>query len=328
MKQHKTPTIALRLFIFFCVVALSVLAIFLWWNDGVTAVNQTDTTPQSFSINTGETPSEIASRLSAERLIRSKTVFYLYIKFNGIDSKIQAGDFTLTRSMSLPEVAHQLTIGTMDVKVTTLEGWRDEEIAAKLSETIGISEEDFLANAKEGYMFPDTYELPKNSSAAAVAALFRKTFDDRVTQTMRDAIIKQGRTLNDVVTLASLLEREGRSDTDRPMIAGILLKRIAAGMPLQVDATLQFALGYQANEHTWWKKDLTDADKEINSPYNTYKNPGLPPGPIANPGLSSLNAAIYPTDSPYLYYLHDPQGQVHYAKTLEEHNANVAKYLQ
>jgi UPF0755 protein len=112
------------------------------------------------------------------------------------------------------------------------------------------------------------------------------------------------------------------------MIAGILLNRIKLGMPLQVDATLQYALGYQPFEKTWWKKDLTDDDKKTDSLYNTYTNVGLPPGPIANPGLASIKAAIYPTASDYLYYIHDKTGTIHYAKTIEEHNANVQKYLQ
>ncbi len=112
------------------------------------------------------------------------------------------------------------------------------------------------------------------------------------------------------------------------MIAGILLKRLEAGWPLQADATLQFALGYQASGKTWWKKYLTAEDKKVRSPYNTYLNPGLPPGPISNPGLSAIGAVIYPKTTPYWYYLHDPSGGVHYAATLEEHNANIAEFLQ
>jgi UPF0755 protein len=130
------------------------------------------------------------------------------------------------------------------------------------------------------------------------------------------------------MVLASLVEREGRTAKDRPVIAGILLRRLKADWPLQVDATLQYALGYQASDKTWWKKELTDDDKKINSPYNTYMNTGLPPQPICNPGMESIQAAIYPTSSEYWYYIHDPTGAVHYARTIAEHEANVAKYLR
>jgi UPF0755 protein len=131
-----------------------------------------------------------------------------------------------------------------------------------------------------------------------------------------------------VITLASIIEREGQTNEDRPVIAGILMNRLEAGWPLQADATLQYALGYQSKDKTWWKKTLYDEDKKINSPYNTYANPGLPPGPISNPGLASIQAAIYPKKTDYWYYLHDPAGGVHYAITLEEHNANIAKFLR
>jgi UPF0755 protein len=158
--------------------------------------------------------------------------------------------------------------------------------------------------------------------------MFLGNFDKKVTAAMRLDAAKTGITFDQTITLASLVEREGRTDADRPMIAGILLNRLHQKMPLQVDATLQYALGYQPFEKSWWKKELTDDDKKINSAYNTYANPGLPPGPIANPGLASIKAAIYPTATDYLYYLHDSTGAIHYAKTVEEHNANVRKYLQ
>ena len=144
---------------------------------------------------------------------------------------------------------------------------------------------------------------------------------------MRTAAIKSGLTFEQIITLASIVEREGRTASDRPVIAGILLKRLRANWPLETDATLQFALGYQPQEKTWWKKEITVEDKKIDSPYNTYLNTGLPPGPIANPGLQSIKAVIYPEPTDYWYYLHDSKGVAHYAKTLDGHNANIAKYL-
>lgn len=325
--KSKTPSFAVRFLLLLILVFVGLLFGVFFWEDGLRAVDKADTTDVQFMVKKGETVNSIVDRLSGERLIRSRLVFYLYLKFSGTDSKVQAGNFHLMKSMSTKELAHALTVGSLDVWVTTLEGWRSEEIATKLSQELGIPEREFMAVAREGYMFPDTYLVPKDASAGGVSSLFTDTFEKKFTAEMRAEIGRQGRTLKDVVILASILEREGKSATDKPVIAGILLKRLKAGWPLDIDATLQYALGYQTVDKTWWKKELTDQDKKINSPYNTYANPGLPPGPISNPGLSSLQASVYPQDSPYWFYLHDPQGQIHYAKTIEEHNANIQKYL-
>jgi UPF0755 protein len=326
--KSKTPSFAIRFF-FLLIVVVGVLVFGAFFGfDGLRPVDPADTTVVPFIVSKGETVNTIVSRLAAERLIRSRLVFYLYIKFTSIDSRIQAGNFQLNRSMQTKDVAKALTIGVVDVKITTLEGWRVEEIAAKLSSELGIPEREFVGVAQEGYMFPDTYLVSKDATAGGVSELFKSTFEKKLTSEMRLEIARQKRTINDVVVLASILEREGRTDMDRPVIAGILLKRIKEGWTLDVDATLQYALGYQVTDHTWWKKELTDADKKIKSPYNTYTNLGLPPGPISNPGLSSLKAAVNPQDSAYWFYLHDPTGQIHYAKTMEEHNENIQKYLR
>ena len=180
----------------------------------------------------------------------------------------------------------------------------------------------------EGYMFPDTYLIPRDATASAIAQMFLDNFNAKVTPQMKADALKTGLTFNQTITLASIVEREGRTNADRPMIAGILLNRLKLSMPLQVDATLQYAIGYQPFEKSWWKSEISADDKNVDSPYNTYTNTGLPPGPISNPGLDSIKAAIYPTASDYLYYLHDKAGDVHYAKTIEEHDANIQKYLQ
>ena len=230
--------------------------------------------------------------------------------------------------MDTKTIALELTHGMLDVWVTTLEGWRVEEIAAKLNKELDIPESEFIKVAREGYMFPDTYLVPRDATVGAVATLFRSTFDEKIDALLRNDAKKIGLSFSDVVTLASIVEREGRSEEDRPVIAGILLKRFKADWPLQADATLQYALGYQAQEKTWWKKNLFDDDKKIDSIYNTYLHKGLPPRPIANPGLSSIRAVIYPKETDYWYYLHDPEGRAHYARSLEEHNQNSATYLR
>lgn len=317
-----------RLAIFLLVVALAAGAVAVWWNDAIAPADPANPEPVIFVVRTGESVRSITSRLAEEGLVRSATGFYLLIKTMGIERELQAGDFRLNRAMNASEVAQELTHGSLDVWVTTLEGWRSEEIANKLAKELDIPEQLFLPYAREGYMFPDTYLIPRDATPAAVAEIFFDTFDRRVTDEMRASAARVGLTFDEVVVLASIVEREGRTDQDRPVIAGILLKRLKADWPLQADATLQYALGYQLEEKTWWKAGLTQEDKTIRSPYNTYANTGLPPEPISNPGLASIKAVLNPQETDFWYYLHDPAGGVHYARTIEEHNANIAQYLQ
>lgn len=320
---------SIRFIVLILVLCASIGFFYFWWTDGSAPASQTDTEIYNFSIKKGETINSISTRLSAEGIIRSRTIFFLTIKSLGIDNKIQAGNFRLKKTMTAEEIAKSLTQGSIDHWVTTLEGWRVEEIAQELSQELGIPEQEFLSVAKEGYMFPDTYLFPKEASASSVASVMRKNFDTRVTQKMIADAQSNGLTLDDVVILASMVEREGSNNSDRPIIAGIMLKRMrTSGWTLDIDATLQYALGYQAKERTWWKKALTNEDKKIKSPYNTYLNSGLPPGPISNPGLSSIEAVIYPQESDYWFYLHSPTGEIYYGKTLSEHEDNIQKYLQ
>lgn len=313
----------------FCIVVLFVgIACALWWIDGTAPVNAQNQTPERFVIRKGEPVKSIASRLSEQNLIRSPTAFFVLVKIHKIDGKIQAGEFRLNQSMDARMVADQLQHGMIDAWITTLEGWRIDEIANKLAKELDVPEKEFLSSATEGYMFPDTYLIPRTASASAIADLFLRTFNTKVTQKMHDDVESAGLTLHEAVTLASIIEREGKTDSDRPVIAGILLNRLRNNWPLQADATVQYVLGYQPQEKTWWKKYLTKEDLAVNSPYNTYIQTGLPPGPISNPGLSSIMAAVYPEDTDYWYYLHDPSGAVHFARTLDEHNENIRLYLR
>ncbi len=212
-------------------------------------------------------------------------------------------------------------------KVTLLEGWRKEEMATKLNKELGIKNQDFLKVAKEGYMFPDTYFFEENASASAVAKRLEDTFELKYSDDLKAKIKKLGLTEEEGVILASIVEREARSDAVRTKVAGILLKRFKIDMGLNADATIQYALGYQEDEKSWWKRHLSLDDLKIKSPYNTYLYKGLPPTPICNPSLSSLKAvASADPKTPYLYYYHDSQGNSYYAKTLEEHNNNVANH--
>lgn len=325
MKSNNTT--GLRAGIFTLVVASLFILSIMWWYDGTRAVDPSDTTQIAFSVESGDGVRVIATNLSDKNLIRSATAFFVVVKMLGLETNLQAGEFRLQKAMNARTIAQTLTHGITDSWITTLEGWRVEEVAVKVAKDLEIPESEFLKVAKEGYMFPDTYMIPKDATVGAIVKIFTDTFNEKITNTMRLEAKKNDLTFSEALILASIVEREGQTDEDRPVIAGILLNRLNADWPLQADATLQYALGYQTKEKTWWKKELFDDDKEVRSPYNTYINKGLPPAPICNPGLSAMKAALYPKTTEYMYYIHDAQGVVHYAKTLEEHNANVSQYL-
>ncbi len=249
--------------------------------------------------------------------------------------KIQAGDFVLNANMDLPTLVEALTHGTTDRWVTFLEGWRREEFAQALVDALSennkdyaFSQSEFLSLTKnlEGQLAPDTYSFTKSTTAKLVV--------DRLTTQQQKRLSalnnSSGLTDSQTLVLASLVERESRVSAERPLIAGVLKKRLQKGWPLQVDASIQFikaTLNCKLLTCDWWPQNITKTDLTLVSPFNTYANPGLPPSPICNPSLDSLKATYSPKDSDYWFYLHDLQGQVHFAKTIEEHNANVAKYL-
>ncbi len=289
------------------------------------------TTAKRFVINRGESLASIAKRLEAEKLIKNRLAFILVVKQLSIEDKIQAGSFNLSASASAFDLAKSLTKGTNDVWVTVVEGLRSEEIADIFVKNLGIDKTEFLslAKGKEGYLFPDTYLVPKLSSEALLVNLMTKTFDQKVTADIKSKIEAQGLSFYQGLILASLVEREAKSYNDKVDVASVLLKRLKNDWPLQVDATVQYALGYNESEKTYWKKALTRQDLQIDSPYNTYKNKGLPPTPICNPGLDAIKAVSEADDStPYWYYLADKTGRTHFSKTLEEHNQKINLYLR
>lgn len=288
----------------------------------------TDKSTKIFVVDKGESFSKVTDALKKENLIKSTWAFNLLAKQNGFSNKIQAGTFRLSPSYSAEEVIKTLTGKPLDEWVTLLEGWRIEEMAQKLHTSLGTDEKEFIKNAKEGYMFPDTYLFPKDYTAGQIAQRLKETFDQKYTVDLKAKVEKLGLTDKEGIVLASIVEREARSSEVRTAVASILLKRFKIGMALNADATIQYILGYQPDEKGWWKKaPITQDDKDIKSPYNTYLNAGLPPAPICNPSLASLQAVANADPStPYLYYYHDSKGIAHYAKTREEHDTNVRNY--
>jgi UPF0755 protein len=311
-----------------CIFLISAVALFIFYREGSLPVNKNHKDSEIFVINPGEGLNSITRRLSTDELIRSRIVFYLVVKQLGIEKKIQAGDFRLSQSMSAKQLAEELTHGTIDQWVQIVEGLRKEEIAEIVTKNFSFTENEFNALSPEGFLFPDTYLVPKQATAQFIVNLLTNTFDQKYTPEMQKKAQKLGLTREQVVTLASIVEREARSKEAKNQVASILLKRIENDMPLQVDATVQYVLGYQPAEKTWWKRHLSLQDLKVDSAYNTYINAGLPPGPICNPGIDAIEAVVNAdTSTPYLFYITGNDNKMHYASTSAEHQRNIEKYL-
>ena len=308
------------------IILLVVGGLLVWYREATSPVNSQSEQQIIFVVKKGEGVRSLAERLREEGLVRSPLGFFLTVRLNDLGTQIQAGDFRLSPTMSALGVAEGLTHGTIDSWLTIPEGWRNGEIAMQLAQDLGVAEIEFLALAKEGCMLPDTYLVPREASAEAIVAIFNRNFDLKVREKLASEIANSPYTLHEIITLASIVEREARLEEDRPKVASVLLNRLEVGMPLQADATLQYIKGYDEATGKWWPPALS-ADKELNSPYNTYQNAGLPPGPIANPGLSAIRAVLNPASTNYVYYVSEADGITHFAETYDQHLVNIEKYL-
>jgi UPF0755 protein len=314
----------------FVVIILAVVFISTWlfYKEGSLAVDKNSRETKTFIIPKGQSLNQITNSLEQEGLIRNRIVFFLIVKQLGIEKQIQAGEYRLSPKLSATELAKQLTQGTLETWVTIVEGLRKQEIAELLSKELGLSEVEFNNKAQEGYLFPDTYLVPKDATVETVLTILKNNFESKYTDEMGEKARQKGLTRQQVVTLASLVEREALYDADRERVASALLARLKKGSPLQIDATVQYALGYQVAEKRWWKKEVNLDDLKFDSPYNTYRVPGLPAGPICSPGLASLQAVVNANaNTDYVFYVSDKQGHLHFARTSEEHQANIDKYL-
>lgn len=303
----------LFLFLFF---VLLLTGLFFWLTSRAVG---TDQNKKAFVVNQGDSLLNIAQNLEKNKLIQNRYTFMVYSYFLGLNKKLQSGTFYLKNSLSTPELIDRLSKGgSTDYWLKIIPGSRLEEFAPN---------PEFLkaATGLEGHFYPDSYLIPKYFNDTQIIALITKNFDKKVKSASEaaTAILND----SDTLILASLLEREAKTLEDKKVVAGILLNRLQAGMPLQVDATVQYAKDSLTNSEKYWQP-ITREDLKTNSAYNTYKNKGLPPSPICNPGQNSLIAAYHPAATDYLYYIHDKEGLIHYATTLDEHNANVAKFLR
>jgi UPF0755 protein len=292
----------------------------------------------TLEITEGESVSNILQSLLDTKLMDKKHVYYtkIYLRTNDLNTKLQAGVYELPKSLSIIEIIEILQNGrNQDVWISIPEGLRKDEIAEIIEEELSTYKDSIFSSSEflslttnqefinslelniqvdnlEGFLFPDSYAFPRDIDAQGAIEILVENFKTKVGN--------NGYTYEDII-FASIVEREGYNGNDRPIIAGIILKRYNEGWLLQTDATLLYPVKD-------WKHVITQQDKDDDNPYNTYKKIGLPPTPICNPGLQSIEAVWSPTSTNYYYYIHDTDGNPHYGRTLEEHNKNVNTYLR
>jgi UPF0755 protein len=315
--------------------------------DEINAPVSDDSTSVTFVVEIGETAISIATRLQELGLITDAVLFRRFLQYNGLDASLEAGEYQLRRNMTMREIAEALQHSRLqEVSVTIPEGWRAEQVADLLTKQNIMDGSVFLAAVRqgvaiehplladrpagvgfEGYLFPETYRLPAQATPEDLLTRMLDTMQSRLPTGWEGMASAQGLTFYQVLTLASIVEREAMIPEERPTIASVYFNRIQKGMYLQADPTVQYAMGYQSDTGQWWKTPVTlEEYQNVNSPYNTYLYPGLPPGPICSPGASSILAVLQPAQTSYLFFLARGDGSHVFAETWEEHERNVQQY--
>ncbi len=300
---------------------------------------------RTFSVALGEPTASLIQRMYNEGLISSPDAFRTFLLYSGLDTSIQAGDYQLSPAMNSVEIAHELQDSTpSQITFRILAGWRLEEIAASLPTSgLDISAEDFLASVSiprdgysfseflptngtlEGFLFPDTYIISRTLTLEGFIRTTLDNFESNHSPELQSGIESQGLNIYQAVTLASIIEREAVQDEEMPLIASVFYNRIAVGMKLDSDPTVQYALGFNVAQNTWWTNPLSLENLKVDSAYNTYKFTGFPPGPISSPGIAALRAVSFPASSTFYYFRAacDGTGRHAFAQTFEEHVANA-----
>lgn len=299
-----------------------------------------------FTVKSGESLTDIALNLEKAKLISSADRFRYIARIQAGANDVRAGEYTLRPNMLSTEILATLRQGKGSNRFTAVEGWRAVQIADQLELQGLATRKDFLAAAHgeyqadflasrpagatlEGYLFPDTYSVLPGSTARDIVQRMLDNFSRQFTPERRAQAQRRGLTIHQVITLASIVEREAATPSERPIIASVFTNRMQRGMKLQSDPTVQFALaGLEpaVNSRGYWQSTITDLNLQMDSPYNTYRYAGWPPGPIANPGLAAIEAALNPAQTEYLYFVAKSDGTHAFAVTLREHNENVARY--
>lgn len=318
-------------------------ALLLWYNGLLTQPLDPSGAEQTFTIEIGESVDSVANHLESVGLIRDAASFRTYLIYSGLDTSIQAGEYQLSTAMSAMDVAHELQDATPEeVTFVVLPGWRLEEVADLLptsglpipyDEFMGAAktppqEFDFLAGASsvEGFLYPDSYIFSRSIlSAEEMIYEMIRNFAAHLAPDLTNGFERQGLTVYQAVTLASMVEREAVQEDEQALIASVYLNRFKMGMKLDADPTVQYAIGYNFLQKTWWTNPLSLLDLQVNSVYNTYIYEGLPPTPIANPGLDALRAVAFPAESNYIFFRArcDGSGFHEFSETFDEHLQNA-----
>ena len=308
----------------------------LWFRDAVYGDRSQPVAPATYIVARGATLGEVATGLHAAGILAHPIAFRILARLRGDEANVQSGQFRFPANQSSDEILRRLMTGNADALwVTFPEGFTARQMGERLGVKSLVNASAFERYAThapldvagtrttslEGFLFPSTYLVPIGSSPAHIAKIFTDQFFHELPAGAAAKARALGLTVPQVITLASLIEREAQADDERPLMAGVYYNRLRAGMPLEVDATIEYVF---PEHHTV----ITRRDLEIDSPYNTYRHTGLPPTPIANPGKASIDAAFAPVASPYLFYVYKGNGHHAFAKTLDEHNANVERYLK
>lgn len=335
--------------------AVFLLGIIFLYSEIYTAQAQVDVEKVRFEVKEGETVAELAERLESERIIRSAWLFKRFLRWEDLDTKINIGEFEATAPITLARVAEVLSKpGLNEREITIIPGWTIRDIAQyfeyngmfqaeELTELVGLPAVNYktwkegapklIGDYKilkdrswyvsyDGYLAPETYRVYKNAKLEDIVKKLLEQREKEITPEMWSDIEKFGRSFYEVLTMASILEREVKSEKDKSLVADIFWRRLNRNWALQADSTVHYAVNKSGEVFT------TQEERAVNSLWNTYKYPGLPPSPICNPSLESIKAALYPEENDYWYFLTTKEGEVKYAKTLEEHNKNRIDYLR
>lgn len=298
-------------------------------------VPQSQENKEIFTVGLKQNESQILDKLKDQGLIKNKLAFNLALSLKRKHNAIQPGGYNVSKNLTAWQLADKLTTDPDMKWVVIPEGWRKEQIGELLAKTFNWSDENLdnwnMTYTKmkidyiEGTYFPDTYLIPTDEGGLKIAERMTRHFDEKFASYVSQ-FAQQNIVWTTGLKLASIIQREAGGKDDMPLIAGILWNRLNSDMNLEIDATVQYARG--KTDTGWWAPVTADDIKNIDSPYNTYKNKGLPPFPIDNPGLPAIEAVLHPAETDCLYYLHDRDRQIHCAKTLEEHQANIEQYLK
>jgi len=341
LKKTSTLIIALVIVILFFTISFLI---------GISGQGQRTSEEIIFVIEPGQGVKQISNNLVEQELIKKSFYFNLYVWFKDWGTKLQAGEYILDKNLSIKKIAYKLAGGDAqsdEVEIKIIEGWDIKDIAEYFDKNNIIDSKKFVSlsgsgsdscffvescktdllttvpkgASLEGYLFPDTYRIFEDATTEEIIAKMLKNFESKITDQMLADIKKQNKTLHEIIIMASIIEKEVPIPADMKMISDIFYKRLEIGMPLQSDATIN----YFTHKGTT-RPSLNDL--QVVHPYNTYKNPGLTPGPISNPGISAIEASIYPQSNNYFYFLTTPKGKVIYTKTYENHLREKYKYYK